>query len=173
MDKAEVQARVKAHITRGDFTFPEDLARAVADALDVDVAGTYLGQVPAAESPTRGDVPPFSGTPATEEHAAEGANEAVAAANENRREQFEAAQTGRPTFTRDSVGADPDLPTEIEEEGPIRPEGSTEFASAAEGDTAGTFGSGEADVTAETTEEGNEGTTENTENQNGPFVSPS
>lgn len=42
------------------FVGPEDLAREVAKALGLD---NVPGQkVPAAESPTRGDVPPFSGT---------------------------------------------------------------------------------------------------------------
>lgn len=80
--REDVQQRVREKVARGDFLFPEDLARAIARELGVELEGTAFGKVAPADSPTRGDVPPFSGRPFSEEHATDHAKEAVKAYDE-------------------------------------------------------------------------------------------
>ena len=63
MDKAEVKRRVEEKVQSGDFFFAEDLARGIAEALNISIQGTPLGQDEPLNSKTRGSIPPFSGTP--------------------------------------------------------------------------------------------------------------
>lgn len=123
-DKETLKARVQEKVDRGDFFFPEDLARDIAKALDVETSGTSLGQVPAAESPTRGSVPPFSGRPANESVATDETNERVAAFDEAVAERAANKQDGSERITRAELGIDEDegLETEVKEEGPIFPD---------------------------------------------------
>lgn len=120
-DKNETKARVEQHIRQGNFFFPEDLARAVAEALGVDVSDTSFGQDAPAQSRTRGDVPPFSGAPAADEFATEDTKKAMKKYEEQRADvtQREVATT-RPRITRESVGhKDPE--DKVKDEGPIYP----------------------------------------------------
>lgn len=122
MKREELQARVQEKVDRADFFFPEDLAREIAKELGVETEGTFLGQDPAAKSRTRGDVPPFSGRPANEEVAAEGANEDVARFDELDQERRVNKKDGTERITRADIRESDDLETEVDEEGPIYPD---------------------------------------------------
>lgn len=122
VDKKEVQARVRAKLEVGDFFFPEDLARHIARELGVDTEGTFIAQVPAAESSTRGGVPPFSGVPASEEHGTKNANKRVERFNELLEEKRLNKQDGSERITADDVGHEDKLETEVKQEGPIYPD---------------------------------------------------
>lgn len=120
MDKNEVKSRVEAKVKSGDFFFPEDLQRGIAEALGIDLAGTPLGQDPAAESRTRGSVPPFSGPlPANKDDATKDSAKMA--------EKFEKAQAerddspNRVTYA-DTGNPDDRLETEVKEEGPVYPD---------------------------------------------------
>ena len=122
-DKDETKARVEQHVRSGDFFFPEDLARSVAEHLGIDLGNTSYGQVPAAESPTRGSVPPFSGRPATEEHGTDESNKAVKKFDElSAKREKDNPLLFRPRVTAEEVGVDDGLETEVKEEGPIYPD---------------------------------------------------
>lgn len=121
MEKDVVKARVEEHVRTGNFFFPEDLAVAVAKELGVELAGTPFGQDPAAESKTRGDVPPFSGRPASEEFGTEESNKAVKKFDEAVAKRDVDDPNARVRITRDSLGLEQNLETEVEEEGPIFP----------------------------------------------------
>ena len=123
--KDEVKRRVQDKVNAGDFFFPEDLARAVAKELGVDTEGTPFGQDAPANSRTRGDVPPFSGRPSSEEAGMDASNKAVAAFDKAEAERAKNKHDGSERITRESLKVkdeDFGVTDKVEEEGPVYPD---------------------------------------------------
>lgn len=129
--------RLEAKFQNDDyFVGPEDLAREVAEALGLDnVPGR---QVPASESPTRGDVPPFSGTTSVPDDRATKETKAnlkkyEAAVEKRSKARGEEVLPGASGVTKEDVvgtkGTEADQETEVGTEGPIYPKDSVEAKS--------------------------------------------
>lgn len=150
----QVKERVRAKVVAGDFFFPEDLARAIAKQLGVELEGTPMAPVAPADSPTRGDVPPFSGRPFSDEHATEHAKAAVKAYDEARKDgaETETTTTRTPRPTKEEVFGEagdplegaPDAAEAAESEQDVRPEGNVET----EGTLSATDASGDVNANA-------------------------
>ena len=102
LSKEQVAQRVQEAVQTGNFFFPEDVVRGIAEHFGVDLQNSPLGQRPAAESRTRGEVHPD--------------------ADETReflrnRELKQTNKEGAPKAKQ------PKLETEVKEAGPIYPDG--------------------------------------------------
>lgn len=58
LSEQEVQNRVEEAVRTGNFFFPEDVVRGIAEKFGIDLQNTPYGKVAPADSPTRGDVHP-------------------------------------------------------------------------------------------------------------------